>query len=85
MFKGTLDGIHDVAIKIVSPAESQREFELLQTEIAILRSCNNTNIVKFHGVCVKEVEVWIVMELLEKGSLYNALASGKRKCTWYYR
>lgn len=85
VYRGVLDGVHDVAIKKFSPAGSQREFEFLQNEVAILRSCNNKNIVRFHGVAMHEEEVWVVMELLQRGSLYNALAQGQRKCTWYHK
>ena len=80
-----MDGVYDVAIKKFSPAGSQRELNHLQNEVAILRSCNNKNIVRFHGVASYGNEVWVVMELLERGSLYNALARGKRKCTWYHK
>ena len=85
VFKGIKDGIHDVAIKIFKAVTTERDLELLQTEIAVLRSCNNRNIVHFYGVCFKHTDAWLVMELLEKGNLYNALAYGKGLCTWYNR
>lgn len=85
VYKGIKDGIHDVAIKIFKSVTTERDLELLQTEIAVLRSCNNRNIVHFYGVCFKQNDAWLVMELLEKGNLYNALAYGKGLCTWYNR
>lgn len=85
VYRGLKDGVHDVAIKIFKSVNTTRDLELLQTEIAVLRSCNNRNIVHFYGVCFKGTDAWLVMELLEKGNLYNALAHGKRTCTWYHR
>ena len=85
VYKGIKDGVHDVAIKIFKSVTTARDLELLQTEIAVLRSCNNRNIVHFYGVCFKQADTWLVMELLEKGNLYNALAYGKGLCTWYNR
>ncbi len=78
-----MHGVHSVAVKVLAAASSQRETEALHTEISILR--NNKNIVQFHGVCFKETEIWLVMELLERGSLHNALAHANKKCTWYHR
>ena len=85
VYRGLKDGVHDVAIKIFKSVTTQRDLELLQTEIAVLRSCNNRNIVHFYGVCFQGADAWLVMELLEKGNLYNALAHGKGLCTWYHR
>ena len=85
VYKGTKDGVHDVAIKIFKSVSTARDLELLQTEIAVLRSCNNRNIVHFYGVSFKGSDAWLVMELLEKGNLYNALAYGRGLCTWYNR
>ncbi len=85
VYKGIKDGVHDVAIKIFTSVTTSRDLELLQTEIAVLRSCNNRNIVHFYGVAFKQADAWLVMELLEKGNLYNALAYGKGLCTWYNR
>lgn len=85
MYKGIKDGVHDVAIKIFKSVSTARDLELLQTEIAVLRSCNNRNIVHFYGVSFKGSDAWLVMEPLEKGNLYNALAYGRGLCTWYNR
>ena len=85
VFKGAMDGVHDVAIKVFSAPSSAHDMEVLHTEIAVLRSCNSSNIVQFHGVCSKQDNVWVVMELLEQGSLYNSLERSKRRCMWYHR
>lgn len=85
VYKGIKEGVHEVAIKIFPAIISPRDLESLQREIAVLRSCNNKNIVHFYGVCFKGLDAWLVMELLEKGNLYNALAYGKGLCTWYQR
>lgn len=80
-----MDGVHDVAVKVFSAPSSAHDMEVLHTEIAVLRSCNSSNIVQFHGVCTKQDNVWIVMELLQQGSLYNSLERSKRRCMWYHR
>ncbi len=80
-----MDGVHDVAVKVFSAPSSARDMEVLHTEIAVLRSCNSSNIVQFHGVCLKQDNIWVVMELLEQGSLYNSLERSKRRCLWYRR
>ena len=85
VYKGIKDKVHDVAIKIFKSANTARDLELLQMEIAVLRSCNNKNIVHFYGVSFKGSDAWLVMELLEKGNLYNALAFGHGLCKWYNR
>lgn len=85
VFKGAMDSVHDVAVKVFSAPSSDRDMEVLQTEIAVLRSCNSRNIVQFHGVCFKQDNIWVVMEILEQGSLYNALERSKKRCLWYRR
>ncbi|DBA85249.1 TPA: hypothetical protein ACH3X2_005949 [Trebouxia sp. C0005] len=85
VFKGAMDSVHDVAVKVFSAPSSDRDVEVLHTEIAVLRSCNSRSIVQFHGVCSKQDNIWVVMELLEQGSLYNALERSKRRCLWYRR
>ncbi len=85
VFKGAMDGVHDVAVKVFTAPSSDRDMEVLHTEVAVLRSCNSRNIVQFHGVCFKQDNIWVVMELLEQGSLYNALEKSKRRCLWYHR
>ncbi len=85
VFKGAMDGVHDVAVKVFAAPSSDRDMEVLHTEIAVLRSCNSRNIVQFYGVCFKQDNIWVVMELMEQGSLYNALEKSKRRCLWYHR
>lgn len=78
-------GIHDVAIKVLKAMTSPRDLGLLQREVAVLRSCNNNNIVRFYGLCFKDPDVWLVLELLENGTLYHALLQGKQQINWYNR
>ncbi len=80
-----MHNVHDVAVKVLKSLSSPRDLGLLQREVSVLRSCNNKNIVQFYGVCFREVEIWLIMELLDKGTLYNALERGKQQLTWYHR
>ena len=83
VYKGVLQDVHEVAVKVFEGYVGQREQELLLKEITILRSCRNKNIVQFFGVTFRDSDIWMVMELME-GNLFRHLARGHH-CTWYFR
>ena len=83
VYKGVLQEVHEVAVKVFEGYVGQREQELLLKEITILRSCRNKNIVQFFGVTFHDSDIWMVMELME-GNLFRHLARGHH-CTWYFR
>ncbi|KAK9818084.1 hypothetical protein WJX72_006882 [[Myrmecia] bisecta] len=83
--KAVRDDFHEVAVKVFTGIAGQREQDILMKEIAILRSCRNKNVVTFYGVCFRATDVWMVMEYMEGGNLYQALAQKGRECLWYQR
>ena len=49
MYKGVLNEVHEVAVKVFQGYVGQAKQDLLLKEISILRSCRNKNIVQFFG------------------------------------
>lgn len=83
VYKGVLQDVHEIAVKVFEGYRGQREQDLLLKEISILRSCRNNNIVQFFGVTFRDSDIWMVMELMD-GNLFRHLARGHH-CTWYFR
>eukprot|EP00884_Botryococcus_braunii_P015138 jgi/Botrbrau1/23625/Bobra.55_2s0016.1 len=74
--KGVRDGVHEVALKISRPGLSR---ELIMREMSLLKSCKNSNIVQFLGVCHRRDSLWLVMEYMPGGDLHSFL---KRQKNW---
>eukprot|EP00884_Botryococcus_braunii_P015128 jgi/Botrbrau1/23616/Bobra.55_2s0011.1 len=74
--KGVRDGVHEVALKISRPGLSR---ELIIREMSLLKSCKNSNIVQFLGVCHRRDSLWLVMEYMPGGDLHSFL---KRQKNW---
>eukprot|EP00884_Botryococcus_braunii_P007070 jgi/Botrbrau1/16364/Bobra.0372s0003.1 len=78
VLKGIRDGVHDVALKI---SKSNVSREAFLREVALLKSCRNSNIVQFQGACHVKGRVWLVMEYMPGGNLRNHLAA-ERNWEW---
>eukprot|EP00884_Botryococcus_braunii_P017382 jgi/Botrbrau1/4327/Bobra.0232s0018.1 len=76
VIKGVRDGVHDVALKI-STCKLDTNSEAFTREVALLKSCRNSNIVQFQGVCVVDDCVWLVMEYMGGGNLYSLLMNSR--------
>eukprot|EP00884_Botryococcus_braunii_P017386 jgi/Botrbrau1/4330/Bobra.0232s0020.2 len=76
VIKGVRDGLHDVALKI-SFCKLDTTSEAFAKEVALLKSCRNSNIVQFFGVCLVDDCVWLVMEYMAGGNLYNFLLNSR--------
>eukprot|EP00884_Botryococcus_braunii_P015122 jgi/Botrbrau1/23610/Bobra.55_2s0006.3 len=76
--KGLRDGVHEVALKISRPGLSR---ELIMREMSLLKSCQNSNIVQFLGVCQRRDSVWLVMEYMPGGDLRSFLKL-QEKWSW---
>ena len=63
-----------VAIKVI-PVRSGRieDLEKLQTEVTLHKQCIHPNIVAFYGSCLHKSEMWIAMELVDGGSLFDQI------------
>lgn len=60
--------------------------DVFKQEIAILKSCHDRNIVQFVGACLQPDVTIMVMEYLEGGDLYHAIANDSTgRFSWYRR
>lgn len=60
--------------------------DVFKQEIAILKSCHDRNIVQFVGACLQPDCTIMVMEYLEGGDLYHAIANDSTgRFSWYKR
>jgi serine/threonine protein kinase len=59
-----------------------KEFE---REAGVMAQCNHPNIVRLFGVCIEEGKLALLMEYLEKGSLYDLLIDVKIILSWARR
>lgn len=60
--------------------------DVFKQEIAILKSCHDRNIVQFIGACLQPNCTVLVMEYLEGGDLYHAIANDScGRFSWYKR
>jgi serine/threonine protein kinase len=67
-----LYGDQQVAIKVLSTQNVEQELVEFQKEFEILRNLNSEYMIKFYGAVVEKY-LMMVMELCEKGSLYDVL------------
>lgn len=61
-----------VAIKVIQ-IKSDTKLETIESEIAMMQSCNHKNIVKYYGTYSHQNDLWIVMELIEGGKLTDLI------------
>lgn len=62
-----------VAVKKLS-MKKEENIELIENELAILRDTKHKNIVKYIGTWLWNQELWIVMELMDGGSLTEVIS-----------
>ncbi len=69
-----------------SSRASAARSDVFKQEIAILKSCHDRNIVQFIGACLQPDCTIMVMEYLEGGDLYHAIANDSTgRFSWYRR
>lgn len=69
-----------------SSRASTARLDVFKQEIAILKSCHDRNIVQFIGACLQPDCTIMVMEYLEGGDLYHAIANDSTgRFSWYRR
>ncbi|KAL0051702.1 hypothetical protein WJX82_000648 [Trebouxia sp. C0006] len=69
-----------------SSKASTARLDIFKQEIAILKSCHDRNIVQFIGACLQPDCTIMVMEYLEGGDLYHAIANDSTgRFSWYRR
>mmetsp|Transcript_22126 Transcript_22126/g.32920 ORF Transcript_22126/g.32920 Transcript_22126/m.32920 type:complete len:447 (+) Transcript_22126:34-1374(+) len=66
----------EVAIKIIDLEAAEDEIADIQKEMSILAQCDAPWVTKYHGTYVKGSQLWVVMELLEGGSVLDLMRPG---------
>jgi hypothetical protein len=85
VFKGTLHGTTDVAIKIATHQSAKQTARFVR-EIATLRACLDPNIVRFLGASLQQSQTLLVMEYMPGGDLYRRIAlDDAGEYLWYRR
>lgn len=73
-----MTGVH-CAVKIIDKNTIEKdEKELLRTEIAVLKLVNHPNIIKMEGVYESKQYIYIVMEMLKGGELFERIVGRPR-------
>lgn len=80
VFAGLYKG-QAVAIKVLSTSNIEQELIEFKKEFEILRNLNSEYMIKFYGAVVEKY-LMMVMELCEKGSLYDVLLKTPKDVTW---
>uniref|UniRef100_A0A7S1J7P2 Protein kinase domain-containing protein n=1 Tax=Eutreptiella gymnastica TaxID=73025 RepID=A0A7S1J7P2_9EUGL len=62
-----------VAVKIVNLDETNTSLDEVRKEIKVISRCSHPNIITYYTSFIKENELWLVMELLEGGSVYDIM------------
>ncbi|KAJ6241270.1 serine/threonine-protein kinase [Anaeramoeba flamelloides] len=65
-----------IAIKVINLEKSQDDIKTIQNETAILQQCNSPYLIKYYGSYLEDVNLWMIIEFLEGGSVYDIM---KRK------
>jgi serine/threonine protein kinase len=80
VYKATKRASSEVfAVKVVNKSGlTKAELELLRTEVAILKLVQHPHIIRLENVFETSLELYIVMELLEGGELFNNLVGRSR-------
>ena len=74
-FLGKYLGQRDVAIKTLKP-ETMSPAKFLE-EASVMKKCQHDKLVKLYAVCTKEEPIYIITELMSKGSLLDYLRNGQ--------
>lgn len=101
VYRALKSGVQVVAAKVFSERDpnsssssssyaasraSAARSDVFKQEIAILKSCHDRNIVQFIGACLQPDCTIMVMEYLEGGDLYHAIANDSAgRFSWYKR
>lgn len=85
VYKGTIDGVTEVAVKLFFKIGEPKQQEEVLKEISILKSCRDRHVLNFLGACIVEGQIVLVTEFMESGDLWNALRKDHGLWSWYNR
>lgn len=66
---------HKVAIKVMNLAKIRDHIEAIQEEVEILNKLDHPNIVKYYETYVDEKYIYLVMEYIGGGELFEKIAA----------
>ncbi|KAK9811719.1 hypothetical protein WJX72_008958 [[Myrmecia] bisecta] len=85
VYKGLLNGVDDVAVKVMSSDSLDRQARFLR-EIAVTANLRNKNVVPFFGACIVDESVALVMDYMPGGDLFKKIQNDQtREYGWYKR
>lgn len=65
---------HEVAIKVMNKAKLKEHLEAIQEEVDILTKLDHPNIVKYYETYIDEKYIYLVMEYIGGGELFQKIA-----------
>ena len=65
---------HSVAIKVMNKKKLKDHLDAIQEEVAILTKLDHPNIVKYYETYVDEKYIYLVMEYIDGGELFEKIA-----------
>lgn len=68
---------HKVAIKVMNKKKLQDHLEAIQEEVQILTKLDHPNIVKYYETYIDEKYIYLVMEYIGGGELFDKIAASK--------
>ena len=66
---------HQVAIKVMNKKKLENHLEAIQEEVRILTRLDHPNIVKYYETYIDEKYIYLVMEYIGGGELFDKIAS----------
>ena len=73
------DSNHQVAIKVMNKSKLKDHLEAIQEEVQILTKLDHPNIVKYYETYIDEKYIYLVMEYIGGGELFDKIASQKNQ------
>ena len=70
---------HWVAIKVLNKTKLKDHFDAIEEEVGILTKLDHPNIVKYYETYIDEKYIYLVMEYIGGGELFDKIASMKNQ------
>jgi len=73
------DTQHKVAIKVMNKSKLKEHIDAIQEEVKILTKLDHPNIVKYYETYIDEKYIYLVMEYIDGGELFDKIATQKNQ------